>query len=285
MPPIAGIVHRRREPDFWDVLASAFGGYMQGAGKARKAKYNREIVEALIAGKPAGEALEQKEPSGPLASLLNPLNARGTYRGGFEGLDPLTRTLLMAKAGPLVEDPLDRRYRTAQTERTEAMADYYKAGGSRTQINIKPITSTSLDRYSKLMDDSIDAAKEPDWGGYDFTKDALLKQWEKFKRAVGYKHLPDNQQEQLRQRWNTRIATRHKESGLSEAGREYEWDPERDLEGADEYEVWKRIDPVINKIKHTDPQLFFKIQQLRRKGFSWARIAATDEFRRYMEPD
>jgi len=213
------------------VLANLISGYMQETQNQQAGNYERQLMESLTAGKPIEEAAAQEKPSGVLGGLFDRLNPRGNYRGPMSGLSPITQQVLASAMAPKVRDPLETQRIEAGIKESEGRAKYYEQGGARSNVNVtvKPISSTERKRVGLEMDSFIEAAEEGNWGGPNFTQDRLLEQWENYKAASGYDHLPENQKEQLWLLWNTKIENKGRKTDHGWfGGNEYQWDPKHE---------------------------------------------------------
>ena len=90
MPYFQTVPADPRKTNLWDALLGMGSGFIQGAEKSRKGNFEKELLATLLNKGDIGEVINQPQRGG----FLNALNPKGTYRGGMEGLSPITQNIL-----------------------------------------------------------------------------------------------------------------------------------------------------------------------------------------------
>ena len=247
MPPIAGIIPgqvKYDEPSKAEQILKFIFGFSKLAQGFQRDKYERGLLDATMKGdgrQGAMDYITETEAGAPkdlIGSLLNRVNPMGTYQGSMAEMGPMSRLVMSELAGQKLRDPLEAdliKARTKDYESPYGRMPGWMSGMSEEDIKkyqqqqispeVKPLSILDMQRHAEAMETHIANAEDKDWGGFDFTRDALKKAWENYKLQAGFDRLPKEQQGRLVQQWNAMIEGKHRKSAGFERGREYDWDP------------------------------------------------------------
>lgn len=235
MPPLYFAPPARPDPFAYansDAAGSLIQRLIEGASKGRKKKYEDTLIGQIMSGASqdelqtsitGGQGAEQPGFFGRVKEMFSP---NAPYRGGVSE-SPIAQLIMSGKLRELNRDPVETEYMKARTETERARGEYYKAGGSRTSLTVKPWSTLDQERMQGIVNQNIEAVETLGYGDQNFSQANLLKAWENLKIDAEYDLLSPSKQQSLWRKFNSKIQQRAVETDRRWlGGDEYEWNPQ-----------------------------------------------------------